>query len=538
MRGPSLSSLTLVALAACGSGTEPVARRCESAPVLPLAEGAVSVVEPGAGGCLRLSAGREWIVAFVSADGRVTADGTAITIRGELFPSAAATARLAATTTPPAPTLDLHASLRAAEAALPRAGAGADAGGVRTGRAVHGVPAPVRVFQPCADAACATRMGVTADLAYTGTNVSVYLERGLPPADVNANDLAVLGPDLDGALFTLDTSLVAAPTDVDGDGRVAVLVSRAVNALSGACRGGAGLVQGYVFGGDLLPSAGAGRAEVVYLAAPDPSNAACRFARQATLDALPRTFVHELQHLLNFGERVVRRGGTAEATWLNEAMSHLAEELAGRRLSAGRPDADAILARFALPNLQQAYDYLGDPAAHWLVVPGTSTGRPEERGAGWLFLRWLVDRQGGDAQAPALLRALVRLPTTGAASVAATAATPFPVLVGTWHLANVAAMDRTPVPGATIGYTSWTFRTLWADLRRQDPGRFPLAFPLRVDSVGTAGAIVPAQLRDGSARLVRVTLTAPAELAIAAGDATGQPLPAGTALRLAVLRVR
>lgn len=48
--------------------------------------------------------------------------------------------------------------------------------------------------------------------------------------------------------------------------------------------------------------------------------------------------VHEFQHLINFHQHILVRGGTSEATWLDEGLSHVAEDLVDCFVSGGNSD--------------------------------------------------------------------------------------------------------------------------------------------------------------------------------------------------------
>src|SRR2546427_8348057 len=43
------------------------------------------------------------------------------------------------------------------------------------------------------------------------------------------------------------------------------------------------------------------------------------------------TFIHEFQHMISFGQHYLGRAGAPEVLWLNEGLSHYAEEMGGRK---------------------------------------------------------------------------------------------------------------------------------------------------------------------------------------------------------------
>src|SRR2546428_8261312 len=79
----------------------------------------------------------------------------------------------------------------------------------------------------------------------------------------------------------------------------------------------------------------------------------------------PATLAHELQHLLNFAHRCVQRPCEGpEETWINEALSKVAEDLAGYgwNVAGGRAEGAA---------------YLGHPGAELRGYDGRSPTRRE-----------------------------------------------------------------------------------------------------------------------------------------------------------------
>jgi hypothetical protein len=71
---------------------------------------------------------------------------------------------------------------------------------------------------------------------------------------------------------------------------------------------------------------------------------------------MPVTFTHEFQHMINFVEHVLVRGGDSEDGWLDEGLSKYAEEFAGRSFGD-----NAHFSQFAIGDVFDAYQYLNDP---------------------------------------------------------------------------------------------------------------------------------------------------------------------------------
>ena len=147
---------------------------------------------------------------------------------------------------------------------------------------------------------------------------------------------------------------------------------------------------------------------------------------------------------------------------------------------------------FAIGNLFDAYLFLEAPGDNFVLF-GAGTGTLAERGATWLFLRWVVD-QFGDAT----IRRMVETTSTGANNVEAVVGEPFSRLLSEWFLANYVSDLTGFTAPPRLRYTTWLFRTTFASLNQQRPSRFPQPFPL-VPTQFTGGAFnVTGTLRSGS----------------------------------------
>jgi hypothetical protein len=95
---------------------------------------------------------------------------------------------------------------------------------------------------------------------------------------------------------------------------------------------------------------------------------------------LPAVLPHELQHAISYNQHVLIKGAPPEQNWLNEGLSHLAEDVMGY----GQENPS----RYAL--------YLANTSVACLVT----MRQPNlyERGAAYLFLRYLYEQSSsGDA---------------------------------------------------------------------------------------------------------------------------------------------
>ncbi|MCU0620024.1 MAG: hypothetical protein MUC69_00820 [Gemmatimonadales bacterium] len=509
---------------------------CEGGPLVSLAPGAATILDLAQTGCLRLpaaAAGSEHLVAVLSTAGAQLSFGVAAPYRllADASPAALRMPERRALAAPDRGA-EFHAMLRGRERDAARRRSWAP-----PPRARLRVPPAVgerRRFSVCADLGCSGVVPVDAVARVVGRHAAIYLDESVPPGGLVQADLDTLGLLFDDELYPIDTTAFGRESDIDGNGVVIILLTDAVNQLIPGCADG--YVLGYFVGLDLLPSEpGSNAGEVFYSRVPDPSLPACEASRDQVVRFMLPTFIHEFQHMISFNQHVLLRAGDVEHVWLNEALSHFAEEL-GSRLVTG-PGALGNAAnretQFVGANINNAFDYLADPESHFLVLPGTSFGSLPERGAGWLFVRWLADHYGdGSVPATTLTRALVATTARGAANVEAAAGVGFPELVSHWQLANY--LDD--LPGFTAAEPRLAYRSV--NLRRTFANLFPV-YPLRPDSVGAQGLDRTGTLRAGSGRHVRVVQPAgggEAVVDLAAPD--GTPINALAAARVAVTRIR
>jgi hypothetical protein len=219
------------------------------------------------------------------------------------------------------------------------------------------------------------------------------------------------------------------PTDIDGNGRVLVFYTSAVNRMNVGEVGS--VTAGLFWAGDLFPATAAGRlqgcpagnrAELFYLLVPDPTGAMGPVVPANWIaDRAVQVMVHEYQHLVNAARRMyVNDAPVFEETWLNEGLSHIAEELLFYEATGLEPGANLTWGAIqAAPGAAAAYErYMGGNHINlrrFLPRPDTTSPMGIDglatRGATWSFLRYIADRAGrGDA---ALFRELVNSTRAG-----------------------------------------------------------------------------------------------------------------------------
>jgi hypothetical protein len=547
----------VIVLASCSDGTGPgnnLSLDCTAASVRTLAVGEHQIIDPlQDGACLRLptasSSGAEHLYVPVSTSSQEIDDGVSgpYVVTGQ-SPGVAAAARTAPLPSPrlsafqrPLGPEAFHDMLRSRERALARDPSAAlfSQGRISAAAVAPPVLGEKRTFQVCATSACSSFVPTTATASSIGQRVAIFVDDAAPANGYTQSDLDDVRGLFDQFLYPIDTAAFGRESDIDANGVVIVLLTQHVNALSPDCNSTLRVILGYFFGADLLPSGpgnpGSNEAEIFYGLVPDPTNPSCDITEAFARSHLPATFIHEFQHMISFNQHVLIAGGDAEVTWLNEGLSHFAEELGGRQVpDVECPNSPSCFNEFiARGDLSNAFEYLARPDSFFVIEPANSTGKLEERGANWLFVRWLADHFATDTiLGTDFTRRLLATSLTGRDNVEAQTGDDFAKMLGEWQLTNY--LDDLPgftEPTARLRYKSWNFRA--------EAAAEGFDFPLVPDSTSGAGYTHSGVLRAGSGRHIRVVQDPGAPAVDLA--ATG---PGGTALlstlepRIALVRVR
>ena len=379
---------------------------------------------------------------------------------------------------------------------------------------------------------------VTAEVKYVGEHAAIYQDVTAPANGLTTAEFDELGIVFDQELYDVDTRAFGVESDIDTNGRVLILLTPVVNQLTPQPTCQSSLITGFFFSYDLDPSAAqderSNRSELFYTLAPDPSGQfSCAVTSAYIKRQVPVTFVHEFQHMISYNQHVLLRHADPETLWLNEAMSHLAEELGGLRFrDLGQTQA---FSDYVIGDLLNAYRFLRTPG-DFFTLPSDGTGTLDERGAGWLLVRWMMD-QFGDG----LSRRLLETSQTGEANVVAAVGEPIEGLLPQWFLANyvsdLSVNGFTPPP--RLRYTSWAFRTTYGSLNQQNPSRFPVPFPIEPQIFTGGTFLANGTLHSGSGDYYRVVQPPAARgFTVSMTGSAGEPLSSTLAPRLNVIRIR
>ncbi|MBI2341213.1 MAG: hypothetical protein HYU98_00560, partial [Deltaproteobacteria bacterium] len=216
---------------------------------------------------------------------------------------------------------------------------------------------------------------VEAEIKCIGSNVIFYVDKQVEDnnsSDLTDADVETLCAEFD-SVASQEIQMFGEPSDVNSDGHVAVLMTPQVNKLGAM---GGGIITGFFFANDLYRSANSNAREIIYVMVPDSAGVYGMSIPKsfAMENLLPAVLPHELQHAINYNQKVFVAGGTAEENWLNEGLSHLAEDILG----------------YGQENPSRIEVYLDDTAYYGPITSGAPG--LAERGAIYLLLRYLYEQ--------------------------------------------------------------------------------------------------------------------------------------------------
>jgi hypothetical protein len=279
---------------------------------------------------------------------------------------------------------------------------------------------------------------VNAELKAISTRALIYQDLNAPANGLATADFQTLGSRFDDPIYSSVTGAFGNPSDLDANGRIIILLTPVVNAMT--ARGASGFIAGFFYGCDLVSRSscsGTNSAEIFYTLTADPAGQfSSSRSVNSVLNSLPPVLAHEFQHMINFGVR-----NSTDALWLSEGMAHHAEDVVADVYET-RGDA-ANAAQFRAQNYLRAVRYLRDPPGTSLIAEG-GTGTLELRGAAWLFVKYLVGQYG-----PNILRTLTSSTNSSVTNVVQQTGRSWTSLLGNWAVALYA--DNAPeLIGATV----------------------------------------------------------------------------------------
>jgi len=348
---------------------------------------------------------------------------------------------------------------------------------------------------------CSNAVMVDAVVKTVGTRSVLVADPGNPAGGYSDADYQSIVATFDTLVYPIGIDNFGTPTNIGGNDRVILFLTKAVNQLTPASSGF--VIGGFFFSRDLFPKTarngllgctGSNEAEMFYLLVPDPLGT-INGNRRATVDVTRlnlTTLGHEFQHLINASRRLYVNTGAApsEQIWLDEGLAHIAEELLYFRISrfgtrdnlnlnavGGTTGQNTNFTSYMTQNFGRFYERLRSPE---VTSPYATNDSLATRGAIWSFLRYAAGRQAPGGE-PALFRSLVNSTTTGLANL--NNALPngqLATFLNDWAVATIAD-DFPGLPLAQLDdrykFPSWNFRSIYPNLRigGSTLGVYPLA---------------------------------------------------------------
>ena len=392
--------------------------------------------------------------------------------------------------------------------------------------------------------ACTNRQNAVGRVAAVSKSAIVIADTLSPAGGFSTADFASFATTFDTLIFAIDTTNFGAPYDMDSNGRVVMFFTPAVNRLTP--KGANYFVGGFFLSRDLFPvtkttqvpfpCAGSNEGEMFYLPVVDPNKTINeQFATKSTVQSQTiGTLIHEFQHLINASRRIyITDANDFEDVWLNEGMSHTAEELLYQRVTGFTPKSDLNLATitatqarldavntYQLQNLFRLSDYMEATETSSAYVQNDSL---ETRGGAWGLLRYAMDQSPG-TQAQ-YLRLLVNSAFNGARNFDAVFTGTFPNTIAWTQAFNISLF--TDNAGFTIdpkySILSWNFRSILPQVNSN-------AYPLKTRTL-LGGTPQTLSMQGGSAGYLRFRISA-GQTASVATSSGGATLPAAVVMTL------
>lgn len=375
-----------------------------------------------------------------------------------------------------------------------------------------------------------------------GTHSIILADTTNPPGGFTTADFQRYATRFDTLVYPLDTDAFGVPSDIDNNGKIVLVFTRAVNELTPA--NSSSFVGGFTFSRDLFPVVGTQRlpacatsneGEYFYLIAPDPTGVVNgnKFSTGFVDTMTTAIIAHEFQHLINASRRIyVNNANDFEDTWLDEGLAHIAEELlfyreagVGPKNNLGTPEIRASEQRRTAFNL----DMIGNAGRYrqYLLKPSASSPYAADdslstRGAAWDLLRYLADQKS--ATGDKAFYQLVNSTTSGIANVQAVFGADFTLAVRDWNVSH-AVDDIAPVP-TELTQPSWNWHSIYPILYQS----YPLKYTVMTNGTAYSGTVTA-----GGAAYYKLAVPGGSSATVTLG---GQTQQAGSHMQMVVVRTQ
>lgn len=369
-----------------------------------------------------------------------------------------------------------------------------------------------------------------------------------PAGGFTADEYRSIGVTFDTLVDPIDRGAFGAPSDIDNNGHVILFFTQAVNELTSP--GSSTVTLGFFYARDLYPKTtppgpclGSNVGEVFYLLVPDTGGVVNGNKRSKSLvtTLTNGTVAHEYQHLINASRRMyVNSAGTAfEERWLDEGMSHIAEELnffraAGRfprtNLDAGifsDPVSSSAYSTFSINNFRRYGQYLARTETQGPVGFDAFDDDLPTRGAVWSFLRFAADHVAPGNE-NSLWFKLANAKTSGMTNLTSALGVSPSTLLRDWAT-SVFLDDNAASVDPRFQQQSWNARSVITG------GGTSAPFPLVTRLLNVDGTLLSTNLAGNGVAFLRFSVPSGQD-ALLTTTSGGQALP--SSVKLSVVRIR
>lgn len=393
---------------------------------------------------------------------------------------------------------------------------------------------------------CTDFIPVSARVVYAGPKAVVLEDTLAPLAREMDLRFELLGGEFEGTMLPVLEEYFGDPfafdTALSNGGKILMLFSPAVNDFGG--------ISGFVTSADFFPRTtcpASDDAQVFYAVVPTNPLSTGSGTIDQWYRSIRSTVIHEVKHIVSFGERFARNATSLEESWLEESSAGLAEEIWMRNFSKvsfrgaadyrstiycevrpGWPECGqwpaALLSQFAW-----LYDYMSNPE-DLSPLGRTKSGDGTFYGSGWHLARWAIDKYANDEAA--FIKALVQEDRlSGVENLEARTGKKFEEMLGLWAL----GLGR--VANSDVAVESWSISSIFHGLNDDFPDIFPEVYPLRERGAEFGSFMVESSgLRGGSASFIRIKGTRDGPQLIQLQGPDGGP--PSSALGVAVARIK
>jgi len=397
------------------------------------------------------------------------------------------------------------------------------------------------------DDPCSNPLNIRGRVAAIGQTAYIVADTANPSGGFTDAEYQSFATTFDTLVNPVDVQAFGAPSDIDKNGKIIILFTKEVNKITP--RGSNGIVAGFFYERDLFPTVGNGDldgcpssnvSEMYYALVPDPTGIfSDKRSKADVLDFTTSTLAHEYQHLINAGRRIyVNNAPTFEDTWLNEGLSHIAEELLYFKAVKLAPrqniDVNTVLlnpdafSEYQGGNIGRFEEFLSRPSSTSVYAGDDEL---QTRGATWELLRYLADHKGssdGDTWFQ-----LVNSPSHGQDNLRRVFGADYMTRIRNWAV-SVFTDDVNGVADNNFLQPSWNMRSIFPRLISESTGRALGKYPLAVVPLSDATPATLSVVAGGEA-YIRFSVPAGTSGSI---DWSSGSLPVSPLVQFTVVRTR